>query len=232
MDNKKKRKIYLIIAIISGVIAVGAFIIWSYRIIMGISFKNRMFVFINLMAFIFGGAIFNFSSNQFKKLNVGIKGEKKAQDILDSLPSSYKRFSNITINYNDQQCEIDSLIISSRGISIVEVKNYRGYLSGDENDLQWVHQKVSSKGNTYETSVRNPIKQVKRQAYILSQLLKDNDIRCWIDSFVFIMGCQCDVNSSKVFTDKRDLLETVQEAGKDYILNEKDIETIIRLLRL
>lgn len=232
MDNNKKRQIYLIIAIISGVVAVVAFIIWSYGIIMGTVFKNKTFAFINLMAFIFGGNIFKFSLNQFKKLNVGIKGERKTQDVLNLLPSVYKKFSNIQINYNDQQCEIDFLIISSRGICIVEVKNYRGYLSGDESDIQWVHQKISAKGNTYETTVRNPVKQVKRQAYILSQLLKDNNIKCWIDTFVFITGCQCDINSTKVFTDKRDLLETIQEAGKDYTLSGKDIDTISRLLKL
>lgn len=232
MDNKKKRQIYLISTIISGVIAVMAFIIWSYRIIMGISFQNKIFTFINLMFFIFGAAIFNLSLNQFKRLNIGIKGERKAKDILDLLPHSYKKFSNVKINYNGQQCEIDFLIISSRGISIVEVKNYRGYLSGEENDSQLVHKKVSAKGNTYETTVRNPIKQVKRQAYILSQLLKDNHIRCWIDSYVFVMGCQCDVNSTKIFTDRRDLLEAIQETGKDYTLSEKDIYTIIQLLKL
>lgn len=235
MDNKKNKKICLIVFFLLGIvlfIGIGKYF-FDYR------HQNRM-IFIILLTILFMilvviGFVFlglkSIRLIQSRKLNAGIKGEEKLRDILSFLPSSYKKFFNIEINHNNQQCEIDSLIISTRGICIVEVKNYKGYLFGEENDVQWTHQKVSTKGNTYETTVRNPIKQANRQAYILSQLLKDNNIKCWIDTFVFIMGCQCDVDSNKVFTDMRDLLDKIEETGKNNALKDRDIDNIIELLK-
>ena len=85
-------------------------------------------------------------------------------------------FTNVKISFNNSETECDNIIINNFGVFIIEVKNYSGSLSGNENDDEWVERKYFE-----EKSVKNPIKQVKRQIYILSKLLKNNGLRAWIE---------------------------------------------------
>ncbi|MFR1685970.1 MAG: nuclease-related domain-containing protein [Massilimicrobiota timonensis] len=235
MDNRKKRKIYLIISIITGCIfgcgILGFLYIWYNRFQGNNSltaFADYMPIF--LVAIICGG-IFQFCYNQYKKLNTGIQGEEKSQNVLSKLPSSYQILSNIPISHEGQKGEIDNLILSSRGIVIVESKNYGGNISGNEQDREWTQNKRSHQGNVYTNTIKNPVKQVSRQVYILSQILKENGIRCWIDGYVFMAGGQCNTDSNKVFTDERHLLQTIMTSGKDEALDEDVIKRIQQILK-
>ena len=234
MDNRKKRKIYLIISIITGCIFgcgfLGFIYLWSTGIrgIESIIPFEKFFPYY-IIAIICGG-ICQFFYNQYKKLNTGIQGEEKSQNVLSKLPSSYQILSNIPVFYEGQKGEIDNLILSSRGIVIVESKNYGGNISGNEQDREWTQNKRSHQGNVYSNTIKNPVKQVSRQVYILSQILKENGIRCWIDGYVFMAGGQCVTDSDRVFTDERKLLQTILSSGKENALSEEDIDRIKKVL--
>ena len=81
-------------------------------------------------------------------------------------------FSNVSIEIEGKRTELDHIIVNNRGIFIIEVKNYSGSLMGTDNDYEWVKTKISSSGNSYTKIVKNPIKQVNRQVYLLAQFLK------------------------------------------------------------
>ena len=229
MDNRKKAKIYLIISIISGGICILSWVLWAYFIFQGMLFQYKNLSFIIFISFGIGGFIASLASNQYKKLHAGIVGEDETTDMLLSLPHTYKVLSNISIEHNGKKSEIDSLVISPRGICIIETKNYSGTLYGHEEDNEWIQKKTSRGGNIYEKSIRNPIKQAKRQAYILSGLLKDKlHIHCWIDTYVFLVSAESMISSSQVLTDKKDLLYEIQEvSGKENALNDNQIQKMI-----
>ena len=234
MDNRKKRKIYLIITIITGCIFGCGFLGFLYIWFTGIRGLESIFPIEKFAPFYFialiCGALSKTCYNQYKKLNTGIQGEEKSQNVLSKLPSSYQILSNILISFDNRRAEIDNLILSPRGIVIVESKNYGGNISGNEQDKEWTQSKTSNKGNIYTNTVKNPVKQVNRQVYILSQILKENGIRCWIDGYVFMAGGQCMTDSNKVYTDERLLLQTIMTSGKDGALSDSDINKIKQIL--
>ncbi len=95
--------------------------------------------------------------------------------------------NNICLNINGKETEIDNLIINKNGIFIIEVKNYNGTLYGDIDDFEW-GKKVSPGGNVFTKEVKNPIRQMKRQTYLLSRYLKENGIWIWISPYTYFIN--------------------------------------------
>lgn len=180
--------------------------------------------------FVVGVLLVSFCQRPYNRLKSGVKGEEKTSRILDILPSNYKILSNVQIEYDGKRSEIDNLIISKKGIIIVETKNYKGIINGNENDSEWIINKTSSKGNTYTNSIKNPIKQVKRQTYILYHILKENGVHCWIDGYVYMAGGQCRTDSDKVYTDERKLVQAIIDSGKENALDEDTINKLQQIL--
>lgn len=58
------------------------------------------------------------------------------------------------------------MVINRYGVFIIEVKNYKGELVGNGDDYEWKKYKTTGAGNTYEKTVKNPIRQVKRQIHM------------------------------------------------------------------
>jgi len=57
--------------------------------------------------------------------------EKVLHYLRDNLPSNCKTFSNVVINYNAKDYEIDAIVLTPHAIYIVEIKQYGGRISGD-----------------------------------------------------------------------------------------------------
>ena len=81
----------------------------------------------------------------------------------------------------------------------------------------------------YIKNVKNPIKQVKRQVYVLSQFLKDNMINAWIDGYVFLVERNSPIDSTYILESKGDIDEVIHRPGKKP-LSEKVVLKINRLL--
>lgn len=231
IGNEKKRNLYLYGTIISGIISAISLLVFLRPFLDSSLFKNMSLQFVSMFGFGIFGNLARWLFQQYKRLNAGIKGEVKTQKILSSLPSQYQVLSNISIEFDGKKSEIDNLILSQKGIVIVETKSYKGVLEGKEDDLDWKYTKISSGGNQYISTVKNPLKQVKRQTYILSKILKENGISCWIDAFVFILDGKCYVSSENIFMDERNLVNRVILSGKDNALSDVDIIKIKSILK-
>ena len=102
----------------------------------------------------------------------GIEGERYARDrIRKILCPDDQLFSNVAVSYDGREAELDNVIVNPFGVFIVEVKNYSGTLAGDADDFEWEKLHMSQGGNIYIKTVKNPIRQVKRQIYILAKYL-------------------------------------------------------------
>lgn len=159
----------------------------------------------------------------------GKRGELLFEDMVeDILQDGDVLLNNVSLSVDGKQTEIDNLIINRNGIFIVEIKNYNGILYGDADDYEWVKKKISPGGNVYTKKVRNPIKQTKRQIYILSEYLKYNGIKIWIKGYAYFINQNSPVDDECVIDDISRLDSIIHNQDKLY--DKKLINKAIRLL--
>lgn len=138
--------------------------------------------------------------------------------------------NNIRITADGKTAEYDNIIINRYGVFIIEVKNHVGILYGNEDDYDWVKVKTTPGGYNYEKTVKNPIKQVKRQIYILSKYLKDNGIKAWIDGYVFFVNHNSPVNSQYVLNTITDIEKAIHDTSREKLksVNQTQIITALK----
>ncbi len=133
-------------------------------------------------------------------------------------------FTNVKISFKGKRTECDNIIVNNFGVFIIEVKNYSGSLSGNENDDKWVERKYFE-----EKNVKNPIKQVRRQIDILSKLLKNNGLRAWIEGYVIFIDNNSPVNSKYIIS-LDDIDRVIHTQGKNKLSNEQ-VEKISNIIQ-
>lgn len=183
--------------------------------------------FVLLGVFLFRTDSFNYESAEKK---AGRQGEQFASGIIrEILNEKDVLLTNIKIVFDGKETELDNVIINNRGVFIIEVKNYTGILIGDEDDCEWIKNKYTSAGNFYQKSLKNPIKQVKRQIYILSGFLKQYGFEVWIEGYVFFVEMNSPVESKYVLKTQKDIHEALH-LGTNNKLTQAEKERIIKQL--
>ncbi|MBO7360585.1 MAG: NERD domain-containing protein, partial [Clostridia bacterium] len=88
----------------------------------------------------------------------GRRGEAAVAKAISGLLGKKERlFTNVSVTADGGRAELDNIVVNRFGVFIIEVKNYNGYIVGGEDDYEWRKYKTTSAGNTYESSVKNPI---------------------------------------------------------------------------
>lgn len=156
----------------------------------------------------------------------GKRGEKVVTDEIKRVKRKDDYlFTNVKISFKGKRTECDNIIVNNFGVFIIEVKNYSGSLSGNENDDEWVER------NFEEKIVKNPIKQVRRQIDILSKRLKNNGLRAWIDGYVIFIDNNSPVNSKYIIPFKRaEIDRIIHTQGKNKLTNEQ-VEKISEIIQ-
>ncbi|MBP5265304.1 MAG: NERD domain-containing protein [Lachnospiraceae bacterium] len=137
--------------------------------------------------------------------------------------------TNVTLSYDGKRTELDNVIVNNRGVFIIEVKNYSGMLIGEEDDFEWVKNKVTDAGNIYQKTVKNPIPQVKRQIYILSGQLKQRKLDVWVEGYVFFVERNSPVRSDYVLDTRADINRVIHH-GTNNNLSNADKKRIVESL--
>lgn len=105
----------------------------------------------------------------FKKRQKGEQGEKIVHAILESLPSrKYKIIDNVLIKVNQRTTQIDHIVVSRYGVFVIETKNYKGIIKGNENSEYWMQVLPGQKNYFY-----NPIKQNLTHCKAVSRYTKE-----------------------------------------------------------
>ncbi|MEA1960457.1 MAG: nuclease-related domain-containing protein [Bacillota bacterium] len=164
----RRNRLYLMLSILSVFLSAG--LIYHYHSLLAIPI---------CASFVVLGTWLNRRHNILKS---GVQGEEKAKNLTRYLPQEYHVFNNIPLSYQGQKGEIDLLVVGKNGIFAIEIKNLKGTIHGLESAPQWHQTKISKKGNAYQQSVINPIKQVKREVYLLSHSLDNSG---WIQGMVW-----------------------------------------------
>lgn len=172
----------------------------------------------------------DFVDIELPEKRAGRLGENYASSVIrEILRDDDVMFTNVRIMAEGKQAELDNLIINKYGVFIIEVKNYAGELFGDEEDDDWIQTKETPGGSVYQKEVRNPIKQVKRQVYVLSRLLKENGIHVWIDGYVFFAQNNSPIESKHVLRAQHDIDFAIHL--NDCKVSEEDARRIKYLIR-
>ena len=162
--------------------------------------------------------------------NAGNFGETICKSEIEQiLRSDDVLINNVCLSVNGKEAEIDNLITNKNGIFIIEVKNYNGTLHGDIDDFEWTKIKISPGGNTFSKKVKNPIRQMKRQTYLLSQYLKDNGIWIWITPFAYFINNNSPVNDECIISNIQELDKRIHKSHEK-IYNDEVISKAEKLL--
>lgn len=191
-----------------------------------------LFVIIVLIVLLFLAIrLFRKKREQREIKSAGNKGEAYFNNMLKSiLRNDDVLIRNVCLQVNGKEAEIDSLIINNNGIFIVEVKNYNGRLYGDIDDFEWTKEKISPGGNVFYKQVKNPIKQIKRQTYILSQFLKENNIRIWISGYAYFINGNSPVDDESVIYDIDEFDRIIHTPGNKFY-DDQLIHKVIEVLK-
>lgn len=133
--------------------------------------------------------------------------------------------TNVKVIYDQKKTELDCVIINGNGVFIIEVKNFRGQLYGREGDNLWQKCKVSRGGNLYDDIVRNPVGQVKRHIYVLSNYLKYYGINVWVEGYVIFVNNKAPCTSKYILNDLEEL-ELILHDKMRKQLNSKQVNQI------
>ncbi len=161
---------------------------------------------------------------------VGIRGEEAAARAIESvLREGDRLFTNVSIEYDGKPAELDNVVVNKYGVFIIEVKNYTGYIVGGEDEYEWRKYKTTDAGNTYEKTVKNPIKQVKRQVYVLARYLEYYGPRVWVRGYAILLHGNSPVQSEYMLTSVADIDRVIHTPDRR-MLDAKTLEKINELL--
>jgi hypothetical protein len=180
----------------------------------------------NFIAILFFGGIvsifFRHLRNEKKnhRLGKGISSSSSAEyagkigeSAVSSVLTGYCRrsnahfFDNVTLPVDDGTTQIDHILVTKKGVLVIETKNWSGYIYGKAEDATWT-QVLSSGKNVYQ----NPIRQNYKHYLAICSLLDFLPQYCIQEIVVFTGKAifKTDIPDGVVFIDElEDVLEFI-----------------------
>lgn len=186
-------------------------------------------IFFVIILFIF--LLLSLSNGEDQKRIAGKEGELQAKKILNHyLNENGLLLNNVNISIHGRNTELDYVVINNNGIFIFEVKNFSGKLVGNEDDQYWNKYKISRGNKEYIKEIRNPIKQLKREIYLLKEYLKYYGVDLWIEGYVLFVNMNSPVESEYTVNDKSEI-DDILHLRRNQVLTKNQIEKIISILK-
>lgn len=187
-----------------------------------------------VLAFLSIGHFLKIRENERERgaVAAGLKGEVTVTQALhQTLPNDCYILNDVTIRRGWHSAQIDHVVVTPRGIFLVETKNWRGRITGAEDERRWRQDKGAGQPPVY---LANPIMQNRRHAEIFRHWLRARGVE-WPDVFpVLVMmapSAEWEIRGLSV-----PILRTAEAV--DYIANtmgtrsysEQDVDNVINLL--
>ena len=155
-------------------------------------------------------------------LEAGLEGERAALAKLESLDDDCHIYTNLRVPYDGGESETDIIVVTHGGVTIVEVKNYKGIISGDTSDKDLIHTKI--RHNTYDEDITfyNPFRQVATHGYRLAGYLRERGVRSRVRTCVFFVN----ENLTLKLSDRDGIL-----AAKCPVFKAQDLNQLLRYLQ-
>lgn len=120
-------------------------------------------------------------------IEAGAKGEDFALKLIKKLPEGFTVFNQVDLPSSKSRTgvvEADLIITGPESIFVVEVKHNNGEIDCSQTSPHWAVTKIGRGGTRYGKEMRNPVKQVKQQVWLLSAYLKSKSANAWIQPVV------------------------------------------------
>ncbi|WP_083233727.1 NERD domain-containing protein [Planctopirus hydrillae] len=140
------------------------------------------------------------------------------------LPSrTYRQFHNIVVPTSNGTTQIDHLIVSTYGLFVIETKNMKGWIYGNEQDSQWTQK---FRGTSYR--FQNPLKQNYRHLCCLEEHL--GLPRTCMHSIIFFIG-EAELKTPMPGNVLTHGLSSYIRRHREPLLSEQDVEQIIAAIQ-
>ena len=159
----------------------------------------------------------------FRSRIKGVIGEKTISSILYFLDKSkYKVINNVVLKNNEITSQIDHIIISDFGIFVIETKNYKGWIVGNEKSEYWTQVIYKYKQKFY-----NPILQNSGHIRALKNCLREFPNVEYKSIVVFSTKAEIKIDTTKDIINSNQLLQTIKKYSQ-VNLTENDKQKIIQ----
>ncbi len=112
------------------------------------------------------------NAREEKYMSAGLRGESEVARILtENLDNSFYLYNDITVRSGFSRAQIDHLVVSKKGIFVLETKNWRGRLVGDENDRKWLQYVHADQP---PRALSSPVLQNQRHVAVLDKYLRSS----------------------------------------------------------
>jgi len=165
-------------------------------------------------------------------VEAGLRGETQITRMLKAaLPDDTYIFNDLNLKHGFRRAQIDHIVVSPRGLFVIETKNWRGLIRGRQNEPRWQQIKP---GVDKPISVSNPIAQNERHVQVLRGVLQKAGI-AWPDIVSLIVdtspGSSFDVPDHTVpLLGAEDLVEYVAGFASGSSHATQEVDAVVALL--
>ncbi|WP_444894764.1 NERD domain-containing protein [Microbulbifer sp. TRSA001] len=135
--------------------------------------------------------------------------------------SSYHLLKNVTLPTENGTTQIDHILVSERGIFVIETKNMKGWIFGTEKQKQWT-QKIFKHTNKFQNPLHQNYKHVKTLAACLG--ISDSHI---FSVIVFVGDSEFKTEIPKNVTNARGLIRYIKSIN-ELIISPTEKEELIQ----
>lgn len=155
----------------------------------------------------------------------GLIGEKSISSILYLLDKSkYSVINNIVLKRDTKTSQIDHVVISDFGIFVIETKNYKGWIVGNEKSEHWTQVLFKRKQRFY-----NPINQNLGHIKVLKTYLSKYPSINYIPIVVFLSKSDIKVKTTHDIINSRQLIQTIKKYNEINI-EKREKEDIYKII--
>lgn len=174
-------------------------------------------------------------ARRYNVLNSGRRGERRLYKAIRHLDGNNIVFCNLPVRYKRGRSELDMLVISHKGIIIIEVKNHSGTIEGGWKSDKWEQRKYYKNGQHTARGMDNPIKQMRRQRDIVKSILNAAGEEVWIDSVLYFSnsGTKLHLNlreNDYVCLGSKELLSFLNSYDRGEVISKIQMEKYARIL--
>jgi hypothetical protein len=110
------------------------------------------------------------NAQQEQHLGAGLKGEAEvAQRLAEDLDNTHYVYNDISVRSGMRKAQIDHLVVCPKGIFLIETKNWRGRIVGEESEKAWLQYRYP---DSPARRVANPVLQNQRHVSVLEAVLR------------------------------------------------------------
>lgn len=158
----------------------------------------------------------------------GFLGEKTISVILTRLdPSKYKVINDLMLSMDGRTSQIDHVVVSNYGIFVIETKNYKGWIMGDEYGEYWTQVIYKRKEKLY-----NLVRQNYGHIQALKEKLQEFQEINFIPIIVFSVDSDLKVKTKTDVIYSVNLLKTIRRYNIETVTNDQKEAIYSKLVSL